>query len=253
MRAVKYNDSSLSEDTGLMNINLLGKQMAIYYPDSLFMRNMLLHIFKGKDYPIFSLPDYFPKVIFDIGANIGATTLYFNSYFPNSQIYCYEPSQKNYRYLKENTKNFENIKSYPYGLYDESCKLPLYFGKGQSAQDSIVKSNETSEDNEIITLVRVSEELIRQCITKISILKIDTEGCEVPILQDLFKKEDLEVDITYIEYHSEDDRLKIDKIVSNRMMLYHARTDCLHRGSLVYFSKKLISLFPGLERLKKVY
>ena len=242
--------SSTDEIVGRMDLDMLGRRATVHFPDSRYMRNMLRSIFAGKDYPILSLPDYAPNLILDIGANIGATALYFHSYFPDARIHCYEPSKESYQYLRENTKCFGNIHTHPYGLFDRSCELPLYTGLDHSAASSITRNNTTNGRSEAVRLVRASEELMSHAATRVSIVKLDTEGCEVPILRDLFRVTDLCIDMLYVEYHSEGDRLEIDRIVSDRSMLYRSRADGLHRGANVYFSKEFISRFPGLEHLE---
>ena len=244
---LKDQGQYFDETPGVVKVNIPGRQINFKYPNSIYMRNIVSDILQGKDYPSLRLPNYFPKIIIDVGANIGATALYFYSYFPDSHIYCYEPSPINYKYLKENTKHFDNINTFPYGLFDRACKMPLYFGKDQCAQDSIIKNNETSATNETVTLVKVSEEMIFKSASKISILKIDTEGCEIPILNEIFKLEDLDIDMIYVEYHSEDDRIEIDKIVSPRFLLRFSRANQLHRGTTAYFSKALVAKYPGAE------
>ena len=44
-----------------------------------------------------------PKVIFDLGAHIGATALYFCIKYPNSKVYCFEPIPENIQHFKLNT------------------------------------------------------------------------------------------------------------------------------------------------------
>ena len=51
-------------------------------------------------------PEYYfpeelkPKVIFDIGGNIGITSVYLASLFPEAQIYTFEPLKENFEILK---------------------------------------------------------------------------------------------------------------------------------------------------------
>ncbi len=152
-----------------------------FYPNN--VKNVITAVFKGRDYPIINLPGYSTKTIVDVGANVGAAAIYFHSCFPDSEIFSYEPSLKNYRYLQKNTKDFNNIKTFQYGLYNETKQCQLFHGKNQSAQDSIIMSYETSGESEIVNLVNASEEITNKGIREISILKIDTEGCEIPVLE----------------------------------------------------------------------
>jgi len=244
---LKDQGQFFDQTPGVIKVNIPGRPINFKYPNSIYMKDPLVDIFQGKSYPILRLPNYFPTIIIDVGANIGATALYFYGNFPDCHIYCYEPSPLNYKYLKENTKHFDNIRTYEYGLFDSSCKVPLYFGKDQCMQNSIIKNNETRVTDEIVTLVKVAEEMLIKDFSKISILKIDTEGCEVPILNEFFKLENLDIDMIYVEYHSEDDRIEIDKIVSPRFLLCSSSADQLHRGTKAYFSKALVAKYPEFE------
>lgn len=240
-----------TESTAIMNVSLLNKQIAFKYPRSAFMKNILISIFKGNDYPIPSLPAFAPHTIFDIGANIGATALYFHAAFPQAQIYCYEPSSGNYRYLQDNTQEIDNIHSFPYGLFDKTEMRSIYHGRDQSAQNSIFKNIETGERSEMIRLVKVTEEISQRNLCQISILKIDTEGCEIPILTEfLVGMADFPIDLIYVEYHAEKDRIEIDRLMSNRFLLRFSKANQLHRGTNVYISRVLVSQNPRLTELE---
>lgn len=245
------SDFLKDNDSAILNITVLGTEIDFYYPNNVFMKNIVLGVFKGNDYPLPKLQNYTAKTIIDIGANIGTTAIYFLSYFPHSKVYCYEPSLRNFRYLKENTKYFDNIESFPYGLFNKSSNVQLYYGKSQSAQDSIIPSAETVEGGEVVQLLNVAEEVEKKGFTDISIIKIDTEGCELPILTEFLKLKDLNIDILYIEYHSEDDRLTIDHLLSERFLLFYSKTNSIHRGNNGYLSKSLCQKHPDVEWLKK--
>ena len=51
-----------------------------------------------------------PKVIFDIGGNIGITSIYLASLFPDAVIYTFEPLKENFEILQKNTSQIKNIK-----------------------------------------------------------------------------------------------------------------------------------------------
>jgi len=251
MKKTNNITSLIDENRDTVNINILNRQINFQFPNYHYLKNLVLAIFRGKDYPIFRLPDFSPKIIIDVGANVGATALYFHASFPGAYIYCYEPSSRNYIYLKENTKYFGNIKTFPYGLYNRPCQRLIYFGKDQSAQDSIVKNNETSEKGEMIQLVKASEEIVKRKINQISILKLDTEGCEVSILNEfLLELSNVDIDMIYVEYHSEEDRLEIDKMISERFILFYSQAKQMHRGTKGFISKALISKYPESEWFK---
>jgi len=57
-----------------------------------------------------------PKVIFDIGGNIGITSIYLASLFPEALIYTFEPLKENFEILKKNTIQFKNVEVFNFGL-----------------------------------------------------------------------------------------------------------------------------------------
>jgi len=82
-------------------------------------------------------------------------------------------------------------------------------------------------------------------------LKLDTEGCEVFIVNKfLLELANVDVDLIYVEYHSEEDRLEIDGMISERFILFYSQANQLHRGTKVFIPKSLISKYPESEWLK---
>ena len=50
-----------------------------------------------------------PEVILDIGGNVGITSIYLASIFPNATIYTFEPLLENYKILQKNTEQYGNM------------------------------------------------------------------------------------------------------------------------------------------------
>ncbi len=225
-----------------------GRILPFDYPPSPFMEFIVKNIFQGKEYPIVNLPGYQPQTILDIGANVGATAIFFHNAFPSAKIFCYEPASENLIYLRKNTQLIEQIDVFPYGLFDQSCKLPLFLGSSQCAQNSLFLNSGTSKEFELVELRNIIDELNDRQITEISILKIDTEGSEIPILRGIVSMK-IEMDLIYFEYHSEQDRRDIDQLLGEQYLL-HSMNANLHRGSGIYISSKLLKCYPQLEQMK---
>ena len=66
-------------------------------------------------------------------------------------------------------------------------------------------------------------------------MKIDTEGCEVPILRSL-EKFLPEVKVLYVEYHSERDRRLIDGILAETHVLWRGHVNLAYRGEFCYLN-----------------
>ena len=88
-------------------------------------------------------------------------------------------------------------------------------------------------------LVCASQFLSERGIEGIDILKIDTEGCEVPILQSLGRYLP-EVKVLYIEYHSERDRRIIDAMLAETHVLWKGQVRFAYRGEFCYLRRDLV-------------
>ena len=169
-------------------------------------------IFKGETYP--ALKIFSPSTIIDVGANIGATSIFFSINYPKAKIFCFEPSSINFPLLEKNIEPFENIIAYRKGIYSEEKTEIMYIDPIQPGRNSIKSNWNKSQTVEKINLISLKKFLIESKIQIIDILKIDTEGCEVPILFSV--KEYLkDIKILYIEYHSSNDRDEIRRLLEN--------------------------------------
>ncbi len=128
-----------------------------------------------------------PKVILDIGANIGCTAVYFANRYPTAIIHSFEPDPANFELLSLNTAPYKNVKIYNVALGNEDGTLSL----GATA-DSINHGAKTlvgdRHHDQSVSRVRVCEAksfLDKARIRDQEVVKIDTEGFEYPILQSL--------------------------------------------------------------------
>lgn len=219
----------------------------VCFSDSGNISTHICNILSGKEYP--TLQCHFkPDLIVDIGANIGATALFLTGIYPDVDCFCYEPSLTNFTYLQRNTSFLNRIKIFNFGLSDESNTVKLYLGNSQCLQHSLYPSVEVSQSFELVEIRLASVELRDVLSGKRCLMKIDTEGCEVPILQNLGSYLE-NVDVLYVEYHSEQDRRKIDHLLSRQFSLCYSSASIIHRGTLMFLSQRLLSELPHLESI----
>ncbi len=195
----------------------------------------------GREYPILDLPGFVPRTIVDAGASVGGTALHFHKHYPTARILCFEPAAENFALLRENVAPFPNIEPIAAGLSDADAELRLYHGREQSAQHSLFSSGMVREDeSELVRIERASTAFASRGVSSLDLIKIDTEGCEVPILRDLLREH--RPGVIYFEVHSESDRLEIDRILAPTHLLARGRITKPHRGQLAYARKDLL---PG--------
>jgi FkbM family methyltransferase len=145
---------------------------------------ILVDVFASCEYQINELLE--PKIIFDLGANVGFSALYFNSFYPNAIIYCFEPNPKTFQMLKENTKAIFNIKAFNEGIGRQVSELPFFV-----SSSSVSCSFRQRDQNQFFITAKIrslDDILEKEKISEVSICKFDVEGFENHLLAGLSRR-----------------------------------------------------------------
>jgi FkbM family methyltransferase len=169
-------------------------------------------------------------VILDIGANIGGFARWANYKWPNSKIYCYEPVKSTFEMLKSNTFDIPNMEINNVAIGKKKEKKKIYYGKNNIGEASLIQGEEQREEGETINVFPGSK------LPEANIVKIDTEGYEVEILNAIT----FQPDIYLIEYHSADNRRFIDSYLSDYVLLELEMTN-YNYGIAKYAKKSLLT------------
>lgn len=154
------------------------------------------------------LPRYNPSLVFDVGANIGNYTKAVRA--KNScEIYSFEPNIPTAQQLLQNTNNLEKVKIFEFGFSDKSGKTEIYERDKEGCsshatlyREVISDSYQSDMKHTTISLSTLDEFCEKERISKISLLKIDTEGNEYKILlgaSNLLSKN--AIDIIHFEFN----------------------------------------------------
>jgi len=201
----------------------------LFYPAS---RGHILSIFEGRTYPI--LRDIGPvATIVDIGANVGAASVMLAAHYPDADIHAFEPGPAAAVLLTRNVATFPRLFVHPFGLGAKSLQQRLYRSRWDPMSASVLESAENSDGFDMIQIEQATTAITSLGITSIDVLKIDTEGCEVPILIDLAILVPT-IKVIYLEFHSERDRLRIDERLTESHILAFASVHRPHRGDVCY-------------------
>ncbi len=195
-------------------------------------------IFAGATYPTISFVSDV-KTIVDIGANVGAASVYFAIAYPDAKVYAFEPGSAPLALLQQNVEPLRNVTVFPFGLHSREQRLSLFQGKNDSVESSLCSTPRTGSESEEIRLLSAPDFLASQGVNRIDILKIDTEGCEVPILRSLNAYLP-EVKALYVEYHSERDRRMIDEMLAGTHVLWRGHVTLAYRGEFCYLKRELV-------------
>lgn len=211
----------------------------IFLPsDNALDRSVAREILLGEAYPKVSTS---AEIILDIGANMGAAALWFAKLYPDAQLHCFEPSQDIvWECLQENTNRIRS-----------RCQL-YNFGLGRVEGDRVMRQTQDSSVTRTCKTPQGEYEELPACQFKmppplkgVTIAKIDTEGCEVDILE-AFGHDRHSIPVYYIEYHSEADRREIDELLPAHHLVRGTVT-ARHRGTLVYLHSKVASTEDSLR------
>ena len=126
-------------------------------------------------------------VIFDVGANIGQTSMKFSFTYPNGKIYAFEPIETTFNELKLNVSKLKNVCPYQIGLGDKVEQKDIYIYGSSVLSSFVAKSPMMSSDSSVnsfsVTINTLDNFCLEHQINYIDILKIDTEGFDLNVLQ----------------------------------------------------------------------
>ena len=166
----------------------------------------------GYTYPL--VENFNPKLILDVGANLGATSMFFAINYPKARIFSFEPTEMNFRWLQKNTEGFKNITRIKKGAYFKDTAAKIFLDSESGGRNSIYKDWTKSDRFELVELINLGKFLESKNLEKkVDILKIDTEGCEIDILSSI-NNHLKNVQIIYLEYHGKSDEERILELLS---------------------------------------
>jgi FkbM family methyltransferase len=138
--------------------------------------------------------------ILDCGANIGLSVLYFKTINPHAKIIAFEPDEINYNLLTSNitSMNLKDIEVKKEAVWKENTTIQFIEEGNVSSRIETGKSSNAAAS---IAKKKVKATRLRDyLITKVDFLKIDIEGAEYEVVNDIQDKLFL-VDNLFIEYH----------------------------------------------------
>lgn len=156
------------------NDGLLSKQVKGHYPDTRYQQEAL-----EKAYEQIRQVSNFDMAI-DVGANVGLHSLRFSQKFKN--VISFEPSIINFECLTENTKNYNNIKTFNSALGREQGQLELRLPSNSNNYGAFSFKDFAKSKEELIKEVVPVVEL-DQFMLAPSFIKIDTQGYEVEVIE----------------------------------------------------------------------
>jgi FkbM family methyltransferase len=136
--------------------------------------------------------EYFLKAdrlgtVLDIGANIGTVTKRLTEFFPDSDIFSFEPVPSTYEKLIQNTRNLKRVTVIQAGMFNHVGEGEIT-AKPHSPQNTLlfderVKNSHHGMTTASVPLLTVDKFCNNHGIDHIGLLKTDTEGSDLQVLQ----------------------------------------------------------------------
>lgn len=212
-----------------------GHRIPVVIYDTHLGRAVSDDILGGRAYPQIPFIENV-KTVLDVGANMGLSAIWFSMLYPGSRIVAAEPAPQTFALLAENAKHWRGIEPHAVGLHATAGEAPLFLGDVDGMTHSIGHYVHNSGRSTPIVLEDALAFLQARNIETIDVLKLDTEGCERPILARIQSRLP-EIRVIYVEYHSDDDRRWIDGLLASTHLLHAGRVLHPHRGELCYVAR----------------
>ena len=125
-----------------------------------------------------------PRVIWDIGANIGAASLYFSERFPQAEIHCFEPVSENFAILELNVARHSGIRAHRVALGPQSGEMAIH--ASDNARNfggfSFHYTGAADVPVQSVPMLTPRQLIAGNNVSAPDFIKIDVEGAEYDIL-----------------------------------------------------------------------
>lgn len=214
-----------------------GGEIALDLPDDPGIRYVLDEVLSRDCYPLVPAAGAAATIV-DVGANVGIAAARLRLAHPGARILCFEPNPAALAYLRVNAPR-AGAEPFEFGLGAADSRLPLYQGTHSTVTASLSPRALTrAAPSETVEIRAAGAALTQAGVAAIDILKIDTEGAELPILAALapFLPR---VRVVYLEFHGEADRRAIEAIFAVTHLLWAGTIEKADTGQLVYLRRDL--------------
>lgn len=165
-----------------VRLNFQGKRFD-FYIKSILDFYLLREVFVDEHYKPCKTISPPPKVIFDLGSNIGASVIYFALLFPESFVYCFEPNFFCLPSLKANLEQFsDRVKIFHAAITQESGQVTLF--SNEQHWSASLYNRARSYGGMTVRSMSLVDAMQAAAVTHVDLLKFDIEGAEYDVFRD---------------------------------------------------------------------
>ena len=184
------------------------------------------------------------KIFLDCGAHNGCSVRKFNQYFPDFEVYSFDPNP----YLCHHFIGL-NTHHYPVAVWTSTKKIPFYIDEYDYDGSSVYKHKKNIVGGKEIQTDAIDfDAFIRKNFSPSDfiILKLDIEGAEYPVLTKLLETKTINyIDELLIEWHykkinlpEEDHNLLVQKLKAQNIPMHKWDAITSYQDDINYLRKK---------------
>lgn len=141
-----------------------------------------------------------PKVILDLGANVGYASVYFANRFPEAKIIALEPASENFEQLKKNTRSYSGVQVLQSAVWSSGKSLKVV-DLGQSWAYQVMEVPEGTPNS--FTAKSIPDLMTDFQLDYLDIVKIDIEGAECELFARNFESWVARTKMIIVEFHEQ--------------------------------------------------
>jgi len=198
----------------------------------------IYEIFFNKDYENIDVKVNENDVVLDIGGNIGIFSLY-SLYKKAKEVHVFEPGEKQYKAIVDNLGIFENLIINNTAVSKQTGTVNFYENDSSTMSSTFFNEIDTNSDDQnenvkSVLSISIEDYFKERKLIKIDFLKIDCEGAEYEIIENIdetFLKE--KIDKICLEYHifQESDNMLLQNMIKK---INQCNFNIEKRGSMIY-------------------
>lgn len=163
-------------------------------------------IFTEREYKVIeSVIEKAKNPIIDIGAHVGMFSVYCAVLNQAVKIFAYEPDEDNFAAMKDNLQlnNVKNVVMKNVAVGGEIGSRTLYVSRDSHNHSLLSEeaSGDFSGEEKLVNVVTLERILEQNKLTRVSLVKMDCEGAEFEILENLSAAAFAAVENFYVECH----------------------------------------------------
>ena len=175
-----------------------------YFPSLAYFEGLFTEIFFKETY--YLVPTQEPIQVIDCGANIGMSLLYIKTRAPHARVMCFEPNPAARAVLEKNIEANgwgKDVRVFPYALGKEKGTTEFFVEDNVTTSSGGSVASHLGKRGRALNSYMVEVDTLSHYIDgPVDLLKIDIEGGEFDVLEELIAHNKLQyVAQVQLEYH----------------------------------------------------